>query len=129
MNLSIEDKKAIVARNFFEDQVPNDPDNGDYQQLLKEMNDVSEDFLDTSVGFLNLAEHIKNGFTPFIKDGYVVVVNDATGYLLPANDIPEEIGMALQTRFLELAKEFPDETVPSNLVVKIDGWKKLESVQ
>jgi hypothetical protein len=122
MEIQKQDKIAIAARNFYDDQVGTDDAFDSYEQAIEEMSKVSEDFIDTVVNFMNFNK--LDGYRMLMRDGYVIQVNSDTGHVLPVSAISDDYGNKLQKDFEDISMQH--ESIESAIVLlqKL-GWKLL----
>jgi hypothetical protein len=122
MELQKQDKLAIVARNFYEDQVGTEGAFDSYEQAVDELSKVSGDFIETCLKFMNFKAD--DGYRMLMRDGYVIQVNSQTGHVLPVSEIKNDYGMSLQEDFKKVSEEFPEIESAIVLLQKL-GWKLL----
>lgn len=119
-DLTIEDKRRIVARIFFTD---NRDQYEDYHEALSEFisgNNQSEDFINFAV---KPYVESKKGHTVLMRDdGHVVDIRESDGFLSYRTDMTEDEAESLQDQTTEVIDEYPDKE-PGIWILKSLGWR------
>lgn len=122
--VSNQDKRAIVARNFFNDNKEGEDAYEDYREALIEISNpenVNDTFIDFAVQpYLQR----KEGCRLMMKDGFVVSIREADGFLEPLTEMTQDEGEEIENAFQDIADKFPNVESSFVLMQKL-GWKLL----